>query len=153
MGVQKEYEFWSQNCFKSWLSLLLAWIPWACHWTFLVQFYCVPFDCHSSSLSGLFWNVNEGYLAWLCVHVFTASDSLWSHETVACQAPLSMEFSRQECWSGLPFPSPGNLTNPAIETASLASPALVGGFLTTAPPGKPYLQGIQGNATKFQGLS
>ena len=35
--------------------------------------------------------------------------------TVACQAPLSMEFSRQEYWSGLPFPSPGDLPNPGIE--------------------------------------
>ena len=40
-------------------------------------------------------------------------------------------------WSGLPPPSPGDLYNPGIETASLASPALAGGFLTTGPPGKP----------------
>ena len=38
--------------------------------------------------------------------------TLW---TVACQAPLSMGFSRQEYWSGLPFPSPGDLPNPGIE--------------------------------------
>ena len=44
--------------------------------------------------------------------------------TVAHQAPLSMGFSRQEYWSGLPFPSPGDLPNPGIEPASLASPAL-----------------------------
>ena len=44
--------------------------------------------------------------------------------TVACQAPLSMGFSRQEYWSGLPFPSPGNLPDPGIEPKSLASPAL-----------------------------
>ena len=54
--------------------------------------------------------------------------------TVACQAPLSMEFSRQQYWSGLPFPSPGELPNPEIESAS---PALVGGFFTTMPTGKP----------------
>ena len=40
--------------------------------------------------------------------------------TVACQAPLSLEFSRQEYWSGLPFPSPGVLPNPEIEPTSLA---------------------------------
>ena len=39
------------------------------------------------------------------------------------QAPLSMEFSRQECWNGLPFPPPGTLPNPQLEPASLASPA------------------------------
>ena len=57
--------------------------------------------------------------------------------TIACQAPLSMEFSRQEYWSGLPFPSPGDLPNPGIEPKSLVSPALVGDLFTTASPGKP----------------
>ena len=43
--------------------------------------------------------------------------------TVACQAPLSMGFPRQECWSGLPFPSPGDLPDPGIEPVSPESPA------------------------------
>ena len=51
--------------------------------------------------------------------------------TVAHQAPLSMEFSRQEYWSGLPFLSPGDLPNPGIEPRSLRSPALAGGLFTT----------------------
>ena len=51
--------------------------------------------------------------------------------TVAHQAPLSMGFSRQEYWSGLPFPSPGDLPDPGIEPVSLMSIALVGGFFTT----------------------
>ena len=42
-----------------------------------------------------------------------------SHWTVACQAPLSMEFFRQEYWSGLPCPSPGDLSHPRIKPASL----------------------------------
>ena len=54
--------------------------------------------------------------------------TLW---TVACQAPLSRGFSRQEYWSGLPFPSPGELPNPGSEPASLMSPALACGFSTT----------------------
>ena len=53
--------------------------------------------------------------------------------TVAHQAPLSMEFSKQEYWSGLPFPTPADLPW-KIEPAS---PASAGGFFTTAPPGKP----------------
>ena len=53
--------------------------------------------------------------------------------TVAHQPPLSMVFSRQEYWSGLPFPIPGALLNPGIEPTSLESPALAGGFFTTAP--------------------
>ena len=54
--------------------------------------------------------------------------------TVALQAPLSMELPRQEYWSGLPYPSPGDLPDPGIE---LTSPALAGGFFTTESPGKP----------------
>ena len=53
--------------------------------------------------------------------------------TVACQALWSMGFSRQEYWSGLIFPSPGDLLSPGIEPAS---PALAGRFFTTEPPGK-----------------
>ena len=54
--------------------------------------------------------------------------------TVALQAPLSMGFSRQGYWSGLPFPPPGDLPDSGIE---LTSPPLAGGFFTTDPPGKP----------------
>ena len=51
--------------------------------------------------------------------------------TVACQTPLSMEFSRQEHWSRLPFPTSEDLLKPGIKPASLVSPALAGGFFTT----------------------
>ena len=51
--------------------------------------------------------------------------------TVAHQAPLSMGFSRQEYWSGLPLSRPGHLPNPGIQPMSLKSPALAGGFFTT----------------------
>ena len=56
--------------------------------------------------------------------------------TAALQAPLSMEFTRQEYWSGLPFPSPGNLPDPGIEPVS---PALAGRFFTAEPLGSPYI--------------
>ena len=59
--------------------------------------------------------------------------TLW---TVAHQAPLSMGFSRQEYWNELPFPPPGNLPNPGIESTS---PTLADGFFTTEPPGKPRI--------------
>ena len=59
--------------------------------------------------------------------------TLW---TVAHQASLSTEFSRQEYWSGLPFPST-DLPDPGIKPASPGSPALAGEFFTTVPPGKP----------------
>ena len=51
--------------------------------------------------------------------------------TISHQAPLSMEFSRQVYWSGLPFPTPGDLPNPGIELMSLVSFALEGRFSTT----------------------
>ena len=54
--------------------------------------------------------------------------------TVACQAPLSMGFSRQEYWSAQPFPSPGDLPNPGTEPGS---PALQADSLPSEPPGKP----------------
>ena len=59
--------------------------------------------------------------------------TLW---TVALQSPLSMGFSRQEYWSGLPFLPIGGLPDPEIKPAS---PALADGFFTTEPPGKPVL--------------
>ena len=65
-----------------------------------------------------------------CVQLFL---SLW---TVAHQAPLSKEFSRQEYWSGLPFPSPGDLPNPGIKPVTLVSPALQAYSLPSEPPEK-----------------
>ena len=62
--------------------------------------------------------------------------TLW---TVAHQSPLSMGFSRQEYWSGLPCPPPGNLPHPGIELASLMSPALSGGFFTTSTTWETHL--------------
>ena len=63
--------------------------------------------------------------------------TLW---TVAYQVPLSMGFSRQEYWSGLPFPSPGDLPNPGIKPTSPESPTLADRFSTNAPPpGNPIL--------------
>ena len=73
----------------------------------------------------------------VCAKLLLSRPTLSIPWTVACQAPLSMGFSRQEYWSGLPFPSPGDLLNPGIKPASLKSPALAGGSLPLAPPGKP----------------
>ena len=61
-----------------------------------------------------------------CVQLFVIQ---W---TVACQAPLSMGFPRQEYWTGLPCLPSGDLSNPGMELMSLISPALAGRFLTTS---------------------
>ena len=60
--------------------------------------------------------------------------------TVAHQAPLSMEFSRQEYWSGLPRSPPGDLPDPGIEPTSLMSPALAGRFFTTSTTWETHLR-------------
>ena len=65
-----------------------------------------------------------------CVQLFVTP---W---TVGCQAPPSMEFSRQEDWSGLPFPTPGDLTDPGMKPRSSVSPAGAGRFFTNTSPGK-----------------
>ena len=52
--------------------------------------------------------------------------------TIACQSPLSLEFSRQKCWNGLPFPSIGDLSNPWTKPLSLRSPTLAFRFFTTS---------------------
>ena len=68
-----------------------------------------------------------------CVQLFA---TLW---TVACQAPPVIGFSRQEYWSGLSFPSPGDLPEPGIEPRS---PALWADALPSEPPGKPHVKCI-----------
>ena len=73
----------------------------------------------------------------VCVHAksdFSCVQLFSTPWTVALQAPLSMGFSRQEYWSGLPYPTPGDLPHPGIEASS---PALAGKFFTNGPPGKP----------------
>ena len=66
--------------------------------------------------------------------VVSDSSTPWA---VALQAPLSMGFPRQEYWSGLSFPLPGDLPDPGIEPVSPSSPALAGEFFTTETPEKP----------------
>ena len=68
---------------------------------------------------------------------------------VAHQAPLSMGFLRQEYWSGLPFPPPGDSPGSGVE---LTSPALAGGFFTTEPPGKLTLDFVKVWEIEFQGV-
>ena len=75
-----------------------------------------------------------GSLLCCCCLVAKLRPSFTSPWAVSCQAPLSMGFPRQEYWSGLPFPSPGDTPNPGIK---LSSPVLPGGFFTTESPTKP----------------
>ena len=80
------------------------------------------------------------------------SSSFAAPWTIACQAPSSMEFPRQEYWGQLPFPPPRDLPNPGIEAASPASPVssvLAGGFFITEPPAKSQLMKVATINNKF----
>ena len=74
-----------------------------------------------------------------CMHAKLLQSCLTLYDSMdsSPKAPLSMGFCRQECWSGLPFPSPGDLPDPGIKPMSLVAPALAGGHFTTEPLGKP----------------
>ena len=94
-----------------------------------LAYVCKRKECFSWSLCCSNWlHVKES------VRCSVMSDSLRPHGLKAHQAPLSMDFSRQEYWSGLPFTSPGNLPNPGIKPGSLA---LQADSLPSEPPGKP----------------
>ena len=96
-----------------------------------LHFLCVPTEVNSVTKLHMCVCV----CVYVCMYVLSGFShvrlfvTLW---TVACQAPLSMGFSRQEYWSGLPCPPPEHLPNPGLEPVSLTSPALVGGFFTTS---------------------
>ena len=97
------------------------------------------YTCFSGFLSYLDFSATQLFISMKTMLVERKCHSLsdvWLFVTwaIAYQAPLSMGFSRQEYWSGLPFASPGNLPNPGIE---LRSPALQAGTLQSEPPGKP----------------
>ena len=77
----------------------------------------------------------------MCVCVLQVTSIVYDSVTlgtVACHTPLSMGFFRQQYWSGLPCPPPGDLPDPGIEPESPMFPALVGSSLPLAPLGKPH---------------
>ena len=99
-------------------------------------FYCLILLCSPRTVISIVECVCV--LARVCtLSLSVVFDFLWPPWTVARQAPLSMEFSRQEYWSGLPFPTPGDLPDPVVEPASLMAPELASGFCSTEPPVKP----------------
>ena len=93
-----------------------------------------PAPLLSPALAGRFFTTSATWEA-RSVSCSVMSDSVtpW---TVARQAPLSMGFSRQEYWSGVPCPPPGDLPNPGIKPAFLLFLAFAGGSLPLVPPGK-----------------
>ena len=85
-----------------------------------------PVLCHFSHHSQTAWVLTCSSHGWL-------SATPW---TVACKAPPSIGLSRQEYWSGLPCPPPGDAPDPGIDPSSPASPAFQSDYLSSDPPGK-----------------
>ena len=96
--------------------------------------------CHSPDIPPLHPSLSPRFLYCVC----SVMSSSAVPRTIACQTPLSVEFSRPAYWSGLPFLPPGNLPHPGIEPRSPASPALAGSslplcHLPSLPDFKPFL--------------
>ena len=89
-------------------------------------------QCLTSVISEMIKEIGH----YMCVYMLSRFQLFVTPWTVAYQTPLSMEFSRQEYWSGLPFPSPGDLLNRGTEPMAPESAALAGKFSTVEPPGK-----------------
>ena len=105
-------------------------------WSDTLLWFCFAFISSMIVMSSVF-----SCAYWLCVYLLRKWK--WSHDqlfatpwTAACQAPLSMGFSRQQYWSGLPFPSPGDLPNPGIKPGL---PHCRQMLLSSEPPGKKSL--------------
>ena len=79
---------------------------------------------------------------WGCVHGCSVVPNSLQPHGLAHQAPLSMEFSRQEYWSGVPFPPPEGLSDPGMEPVSSACPALADRFFISEPPGDSTLKRV-----------
>ena len=104
---------------------------------------------HSQWDHSFFKHLNLVFYFCMCAQSLSCVWLLEAPWTVAHQAPLSMEFSRQKYWSGLPFPSPGDLPDPGIKPTSLASPSLAGRFFTSWATRKPFVLFVHGEVIFF----
>ena len=98
----------------------------------------VPTSLMSPALTGGFLTTEPPGMC-VCAQSFSRVQIFVIPWTVARQAPLSVGFSRQEYWSGVPFPPPRDLPGPGMEPQFLAPSALAGRFFTTGPPGEAFL--------------
>ena len=124
-------------CSHSLIHLILQWMLWN---PIFYRTWCLPLLGRETKFLPTVAGPNrreEIETVCVCVCVFSCVQLFKSSWTITCQAPLSMGSSRQEYQSGLLFPTAADLPNPDIEPESLTSPALAGGFFTTASPGKP----------------
>ena len=116
------------------ICICLYGVPW---WLSYVHSYM--YSWFTSLYSRNEYNIVKQLCVCVCVCVLSHVWLFATSCTVACHALLSMEFSRQEYWSRLPFPTLGDLSHPGIEPTSLKPPVLAGGFFTTVSLGKPTI--------------
>ena len=110
-----------------------------CARTCVYMCMCVCVCAHVCTCVCMCVHVGGAYNFWSCSFSCSVMSDSVTPWTVAHQGPLTTGFSRQEYWSGLPFPSPGDPPDPGIEPAS---PALAGGFFTTEHQGSPVIYGV-----------
>ena len=134
MQIQSLNQVWEIPWNRKWQSALVF-LPGKYHGQRSLMGYSPLGQKESDTAQHLNKNILEVFHYAVCS---VMSDSLRSHGPVTRQAPLSLGYSRQEYWSGLPFPPPGDLTDPGIEPMFPASPALEGRFFTTGPSRKPF---------------
>lgn len=96
------------------------------------NYYGYHFTVYKSKYYAVHLNLLQCYMSIMCVcaQLLSCVQIHVAPWTVACQALLSMEFPRQEYWSGLPFPPPGDLPDSGVKPMSLVSSVLAGGFFT-----------------------
>ena len=111
--------------------------------TYLIQIFPLPVE--SVLNTKVLLSTCEFYIRYLCA--CCPAQLFATPWTISLQASLSVGLSRQEYWSVLTFPTPGDLPDPGTEPESPASPALAGGFFTTVPP--PYFKSIDYLALRF----
>ena len=100
------------------------------------RLFYTPVSLLLSRIQGYHYHLSKLHIYVLKVKSLSRVQLFATPWIVAHQAPLSMEFSRLEYWSGLPFPSPGDLLDPGIEPMS---PSLQAHTLTSEPPRKPFI--------------
>ena len=139
------------------MLLVIFWKEWVIHTNFN------PINNYKISINNMCDYISVHYIYIYVLHyIYMLAQSLSCVQhfatlwTVAHQAPLSMEFSRQEYWSGLPFLPPGDLLDPGIKpvsSASLDSLALVGRTFITEPHGKPTYMYIYSESYSYTFMS
>ena len=119
----------SKVCLRSgtwkWSTFLTLW-----DYSHVIFSFWISFTKMCSKQLLILYNFSKFGILFVCAQSLSHVQLFATLRTIACQTPLSMRFSSQEYWSGVPFPPPGDLPKPGIKPTSPVGPALAGGFFT-----------------------